>query len=500
MLTGSIASYAAFTLIGAAASTQQVEQWDIFELTLEGPGEGNPFAEVQLSAEFTQNGRTSAPDGFYDGEGTYCIRFMPDALGEWEYVTKSNRDELDGQKGCFTCVSPSADNHGPVRVHDEVFLRYADGTSYLQFGTTCYAWTHQGDAMEEQTLRTLAEAPFNKMRMCVFPKSYSYNQNEPVYYPYEGEPLKDWDLTRFKPEFWHHFEKRIRDLMQLGIEADIILFHSYDRWGFKEMGHQTNLYYLRYAVARLAAYRNVWWSFANEYDLHKWPMEDWDAYFQLVQEKDPYNRLRSIHNCREWYDHTKPWVTHLSVQGASWVEQIGKALDVREKYRKPVLFDEVRYEGNIKQGWGNITAEQMVKEFWIGTIGGCYVGHGETYQHPEDLLWWAKGGVLRGQSPQRIMFLKQIMAQAPVFDELDASVVSDTCGMLSKPGEYYLLYSTDESAVTLELPGEQPYRVEIIDTWEMSVTFAEDALPGVFTFAPPKPGCALRLIPSASGE
>ena len=27
--------------------------------------------------------------------------------------------------------------------------------------------------------------------------------------------------------------------------------------------------YLRYVVARLAAYRNVWWSLANEYDFRK---------------------------------------------------------------------------------------------------------------------------------------------------------------------------------------------------------------------------------------
>ncbi|GAI29095.1 unnamed protein product, partial [marine sediment metagenome] len=36
--------------------------------------------------------------------------------------------------------------------------------------------------MEEQTLATLKDAPFNKMRMCVFPKSYSYNKNEPEFY------------------------------------------------------------------------------------------------------------------------------------------------------------------------------------------------------------------------------------------------------------------------------------------------------------------------------
>ncbi|NIO15168.1 MAG: DUF5060 domain-containing protein, partial [Xanthomonadales bacterium] len=61
--------------------------------------------------------------------------------------------------------------------------------------------------------------------------------------------------------------------------------------------------YLRYAVARLAAYRNVWWSMANEWDFMGEKRDaDWDRYFRIVQEYDPYQHLRSIHNGRRWYD------------------------------------------------------------------------------------------------------------------------------------------------------------------------------------------------------
>ena len=67
-----------------------IERWGIFELTLSGPDTGNPFTEVELTAEFKQNSRTFEPHGFYDGNGVYKIRFMPDAVGEWTYTTKSN--------------------------------------------------------------------------------------------------------------------------------------------------------------------------------------------------------------------------------------------------------------------------------------------------------------------------------------------------------------------------------------------------------------------------
>jgi hypothetical protein len=481
---------------GAKTASDTVERWGIFELSLSGPSGGSPFIDVDLCAEFKQNERILQPEGFYDGDGIYRIRFMPDALGEWTYITKSNRLELSGKTGKFTCIEPSPGNHGPVRVHKTWHFTYADGTTYFQVGTTCYAWAHQGIAMEEQTLETLKKAPFNKMRMCVFPKDYAYNKNEPKYYPFEGRPLKDWDYSRFNPEFFRHFERRVADLRDLGIEADIILFHPYDRWGFANMDPNTDDRYLRYIVARLSAYRNVWWSFANEYDLMKSKkMVDWDRFFQIVQKYDPYNHMRGIHNCRSFYDHTKPWVTHASIQSSD----LKRGREWRDKYKKPIIFDECKYEGNIPQGWGNISAQELVHRFWLGTIGGCYVGHGETYRHPKDLLWWSKGGVLRGQSPTRISFLKKIMEPTP-FAEMTPAELSNGNYILSKAGELYFIYFTSPTAITLQLHGSRPYKVDGIDTWNMTITPMGNAKPGKFSFTPPKDNYVLRLSLYGPGE
>jgi Domain of unknown function (DUF5060)/Protein of unknown function (DUF4038)/PKD domain/Concanavalin A-like lectin/glucanases superfamily/Domain of unknown function (DUF5605) len=483
-------------LINSVAVGAQVKCWDVFEVSLKGPSSGNPFVDVQLQGRFKQKGQVFEPQGFYDGDGVYKVRFMPNAVGKWTYVIKSNCADLDGARGEFTCVAPGQGNHGPVRVHDTFRLAYADGTPHFSVGTTCYAWAHQGDKMEEQTLSTLKTAPFNKMRMCVFPKAYTYNSNEPEYYAYEGKPLKDWDFTRFNPAFWHHFEKRVGQLRDMGIEADIIIFHPYDRWGFKDMGHENNLFYLRYLVARLAAYRNVWWSFANEYDFLKWPMEHWDEYMRLVQEIDPYDHLRGMHNGRTWYDHTKPWVTHCSIQHSDFA----RTEEVRQKYRKPAIYDECRYEGNIPQGWGNITAKQMTRNFWMGSLAGCYVGHGETYKHPKDVLWWAKGGVLHGQSPARIQFMKEIIEGLP-YQEMspDFSHHPEIC-ILAKPGESYLVYFADKREVKLVLPAGRPYKVDGFDTWQMKILPIGTASAGEFRFTPPKADYAVRLTRYAPGE
>ncbi len=481
---------------GAEAESVEVEQWDIFELSLDGPAAGNPFLHVQFSAQFQQGQRTFEPDGFYDGDGVYRVRFMPDALGTWTYTTKSNRRELDKKTGQFTCVAPSKGNHGPVVVHNEVHLAYADGTPYFQVGTTCYAWVHQTDALMQQTLKTLAKAPFNKLRMCVFPKHYSYNQNEPPHYPFPRDAEGRNDYHHFNPEFFRHFERRVGDLRELGIEADLILFHPYDRWGYARMDDETDNRYLRYVVARLAAYRNVWWSMANEFDLMRnKSMDDWHRYFQIVQRYDPYGHMRGIHNCRGWYDHNKPWVTHASIQSSDF----SNCRELREKYRKPIVFDECKYEGNIPMGWGNISAREMTHRFWLGTIAGCYVGHGETYKHPEDILWWSKGGVLHGESPARIALLKRIVEPLP-FDEMIPSELTPGNHLLAKPEEVYLVYSQRPATIALQLDGKRPYKVDGIDTWTMATTSLNDAKPGRFAFSAPGGNYLLRLAAYGPGE
>jgi Domain of unknown function (DUF5060)/Domain of unknown function (DUF5605)/Protein of unknown function (DUF4038) len=493
-------------------STADVEQWGVFELELAGPDRGNPFEEVELAAQFTHKHRSITVDGFYDGDGVYRVRFMPDTPGRWSYRTRSNSQALSDREGSFNCAAAvSACNHGPVRVANIYHFAYADGTPYKQIGTTCYAWTHQGDQLEEQTLATLGESPFNKLRMCVFPKSYDFNRNEPEFYPFpllargSSEPIRFWeetprgwsfDWSRFEPAFFRHLEQRVGDLQKLGIEADIILFHPYDRWGFIRMDAATDDRYLRYVVARLAAYRNVWWSMANEWDLARnKTMADWDRYFRIVQESDPYDHLRSIHHCFVMYDHSKRWVTHQSIQHSD----LAQVSVWREQHKKPVVVDECCYEGNIPHRWGNITGEEMVRRFWEGTVQGGYVGHGDTFLDPQDILWWARGGVLHGKSAPRLSFLRRILEEGPAagLDPLpNRTVIPYFFPCAGQEHQYYLTYFGVHrpARMRLDVPEAEHYRAEIVDTWEMTVIpVTEPLVRGGWVDLPDKPYLALIL-------
>lgn len=503
----------------------KVNKYGIFELEFHGPSEGNPFTAVDFSAEFTFKNRSQTVSGFYDGGGVYKLRFMPDTEGEWRYSTKCNVSELDGISGVFECLPALPGNHGPVRVLGRFHFAYDDGTPYYPFGTTAYNWTNQTPDIVLETIKTLSENGFNKNRYSPFPKHYLYNLNEPQLYPYEGgfvEGRKDvsevsmpgfigggaskaytFDFTRFNPEFWRQFESCVFEMDKLGIETDLILFHPYDRWGFAHMSKEENLLYIRYIVARLGAVKSIWWSMANEYDLffdRKEP--DWELYAKQVVQWDATGHLRSIHNCRGVYDYTKGWVTHVSIQREDYHSHVELTHKWREQWQKPVVVDEICYEGDIDSGFGNITGEELTKRFWDVAVRGGYCTHGETYLREDDVLWWAKGGRLTGSSPERIAFLRQINERIGQIDPSPSMEWDLPWGFSSRKftfesmnpfnpisyaAEKMLCYFSFARPAkrTFHLPANVSYNIEIIDTWNMTVTKLDGAYSGTVTIPLP---------------
>lgn len=493
---------------------KSVQRWDIFELELRGPSEGNPFVDVRVSAVFTNGAKSIDVPGFYDGDGVYRVRFMPEQVGTWRYETKSNRWPLTGKTGSFAVTAPAKGNHGPVRVFNTYHFAYADGTPFKQIGTTIYNWLDTPEEVQDETLKTLASAPFNKARMLLTQQPESYQKKyAPARWPFAGKPPHDWDFTRYNAEYFRHYEKRLGQLRDLGIEADLILFNPYGRWGFETMDAANDERYVRYVIARFAAYRNVWWSMANEYDFLRAKLEpEWDRIFQVVQQADPYNHLRSIHNGSAIYDHNKPWVTHVSMQNGSAVEEPGRAEMYRDVYRKPIVYDEVKYEGKSPYRWGNLSGEEMVHRFWCGTVAGTYVGHGDYFFTTIEDTWTSFGGKLTGQSAPRLAFLRKVMEDGPAegLDPIDKWQDPTAAG---KPGEYYLIYFGREKPTSWPfrlykngVTDGMRFKVEVLDTWEMTVTPVDgefvakkknnydfgDAQDRAVTL-PGKPGMALRI-------
>ena len=486
-----------------------IEKWDVFEVEVKGKSDGNPFMDYDIKATFSGENETKTVDGFYDGNGVYKVRFMPSFEGEYTYKISGTFSDEESEGIFSVSTVKTKNNHGPVKVKDKVYLEYEDKKPYYSIGTTCYGWINQPEELQNKTIETLKETCFNKIRFCVFPKFYLYNIEEPPIYPYErgkmvgqqpeevkkrlmsffdinelgGKDILDFDCYKLNPEFFQIFDKRIEELKELGIEADIILLHPYDKWGFATMEKECDDLYIKYMVARYSAYRNVWWSLANEYDLMlNKTQEDWDRIGELIEEKDPYNHLRSIHNCFNYYDYSKKWITHCSLQRKDLYKCVEETDEILKEYGKPAVWDEIAYEGNVELGWGNISPQEMVRRFWEAALRGGHPGHGETYVHPKDILWWSKGGELHGESYKRFKLLLDLLNETPggyiklgkgMFDEVVGIPVfedNDSGEWMPKTVSYELHYYGfgRPSFRTFNLPEGETYEIEVIDTYEMT--------------------------------
>lgn len=233
--------------------------------------------------------------------------------------------------------------------------------------------------------------------------------------------------------------------------------------------------YVRYLVRRLSAFRGVWWSLANEFDfLHGKTTDDWERIAALIQQEDHVGHLMSIHNGFVMYDHTRSLVTHASIQRTDTYRTTENVSEWRDRFGKPIVVDECGYEGDIPWSWGNLTAEELVRRRWEGAVRGGYVNHGETFHADDEMLFWSRGGVFRGESPSRIGFLARMTSESPSgrlepLAEYDAPVGGDSDHRI----KYLGLMRPRFRPISMP-PGTKSW-VDIIDTWNMTV----DTLPGV---------------------
>jgi len=473
-----------------------VEKWDVFEVELISEKKfKNPFEDVTLTAWFTTGSTTKEVNGFYDGGSTWKIRFMPEETGQYNFRTESNYKGFSGLTGSFQSVGPSPGNQGPVRVDKKYHFSYADGTPCFIMGTTIYNWIFRPAELRQNTLESLEAYQFNKARMVVFPQYFKLPSGDNVFEgidisyepdmpPYKGK-LYAFDYRNFNVEYFRNLENRIRELRDIGVEADVILFHNYDfgLWGIDDgLSDDDALFYLDYLMVRISSLRNVWWSLANEYDLvmpegknaRSVPdRRDWDRIGNYIMNNDPYNHPRSVHEWSKIYPN-RPWMTHVSCQKPDTYNLL---IRLKKEYQKPVICDEYQYEGNIADGWGNLTPQQAVFRHWLSVMAGAYATHGDCYVADTNIKdsFFTYGGEITVKGSSRLKFLKEIVEQLP-FQEmapLEEFSKDHKKFCLSKGNDVMLFLLTgdytDRKLYFNSSGLANKYDVTVYDTWNCSV-------------------------------
>jgi hypothetical protein len=151
-----------------------------------------------------------------------------------------------------------------------------------------------------------------------------------------------------------------------------------------------------------------------------------------------------------------------------------------------VIYDEVGYEGNLASRWGRYSGEEMTYLMWMGAIGGTYVTHGESFMYKDatDTIFWAKGGIFQGSSWKRAGFLRKILEEGS--GPLEMADISRDFKTATGGNGYYLIYFGKEinpywefnlpqkNGSFTRLTGGRKFKVEIIDTWNMTITPVND--------------------------
>jgi hypothetical protein len=125
-----------------------ISKWEVFEKKFYSTRSyENPPQEVRLTAQFiSPDGKTNRVHGFWDGGTRWVIRFSPDQLGDWSYVTECSDPRntgLHGKSGEFLCMvqslSSDLQRHGGLRVpRGSATFEHADRTPF--FWTADNVW------------------------------------------------------------------------------------------------------------------------------------------------------------------------------------------------------------------------------------------------------------------------------------------------------------------------------------------------------------------------
>ena len=100
-----------------------MRQYETIEFCYTAPAPEGSEAAVNLQAEFIHERERTVVKGFYAGNQTYIVRFLPSKAGEYQYRVFG----IVNASGSFF-AEPAAGSHGMVQAEGRYF-RYQDGMS-----------------------------------------------------------------------------------------------------------------------------------------------------------------------------------------------------------------------------------------------------------------------------------------------------------------------------------------------------------------------------------
>jgi Domain of unknown function (DUF5060)/Protein of unknown function (DUF4038) len=335
--------------ISFSVPPRTVEVFDIFELSasLSSPDAANPFTDASFEGDFylSTAGKSWHVTGFCDAPdgSSFRIRFMPSNPGPYSFsIIYSQGGFSKSFKGQFQ-AAPSH-RRGPLRI-DPVypwhFVWEGTGEHYFFNGTTAYwllGW--KDDRIVQYSIERLQRLKVNRLRVTLAGRTNVY-YGEPIMQSdnftmdlaaWPAQNLHDFlhpgfDYSRFNLPHWRRFES----MLQFARDRDVIISIVLDMNDSRihpAAGSEDERRFLRYAVARFAAFSNITWDLGDDLDSFRDDSWTHDTGTFLVQ-LDPYHHLATSHPVNVVADGKSVHQDRVSSWSVSLPIRIGLAISTR---------------------------------------------------------------------------------------------------------------------------------------------------------------------------
>jgi hypothetical protein len=282
------------------------------------------------------------------------------------------------------------------------FIHAGSGVAFHHLGFTAYHLLDPSNdgAQVDATIDYAAGRGFNKIRFLLagYPRDFDRRTSQDTEHgvpdpwrapnygapPGEVNPLPAWpgdphgyDFTRFHVAHWQRADRAVRRMRDAGMVATcIVTIEKQDLP--KEYGalteHEFRLY--RYAIARLAAFDNVWWDLGNEHNEFR-DVAWGNAMGAFVATNQPWPRLISAHGYADFLYPEADWAGYIITQ------QYGDEKAVHDWARhyasipKPYINEEYGYEGQTDKPGHAQNADWVRRCHWAIAMAGGYATYGD---------------------------------------------------------------------------------------------------------------------------
>ena len=357
-----------------------VGRWARFEITVKNEKKyRNPYRDVTLNVTYKNpDGKEVKFWGFYDGNQTWKIRFMPDRIGTWKYDAVFS----DGSAGIgrtFECVQSDIPGMISVDQVNPTWFGYKGGEHLLvrsfHVGDRFFAENWPATKRKE-FLDWLQAQGYNMLSVA------SHYLNRDV----EGRG-RGWRTPNLWPLNAVEFQKMEAILEDLA-GRKIIVYPFAGFFGQSSnfpASHREQTEYIEYILARLGAYWNVLFNVAgpepaikpDEFQ-HAMTAADINRLGREIKKLDIFGHLLSVHNpSGDDPFRDEDWLSFVTLQGwkGTNLSDIHKALLKNHHKTKPLFAQEVFWPGNK---YHNIRNDADIrKKAFVIIMSGAAINYGD---------------------------------------------------------------------------------------------------------------------------